>query len=460
MQDNQFKTLKIKPEILKNLGLLDFKEMTEIQSQSLPHILARKDVIGQAQTGSGKTVAFGLGVLSHTIVADPYVQSLILCPTRELAAQVAVELRKLARLTENLKVLVLSGGTPMGPQIASLEHGAHVVVGTPGRVLDHLGKRTLYLGQLKTLVLDEADRMLDMGFAEDIQKIIRRTPNSRQTLLFSATFPAEISEMSKHIQRDPLHISADQPSQNIDIEQFFFETKKDEKYENLLSLIAQYKPKSSIIFCTTKIQCDDVANYLCNHGLAALAIHSDLEQEERDEVMVRFANQSASFLVATDVAARGLDVKDLSAVINFELSKDPEIHVHRIGRTGRAGNKGLALNLYNRSEVFRIKAIEEFIGQDLPRECPLNKFTDHTINLKPSMVTVKISGGKKNKLRPGDILGALTKDAGIEGKHIGKINIFDHHSYVAIHKSHAETAKEKLTSSKIKNRNFHLRIIR
>ncbi len=459
MKTDQFKKLRLKPELLKNLDLLGFDKMTEIQTQALPELLAGKDVIAQAQTGSGKTVAFGLGVLSRTITSDYLIQSLILCPTRELATQVASEIRRLARLTENTKVLLLCGGVPLGPQIASLDHGAHIVVGTPGRILDHLSKRTLHLGYIKTLVLDEADRMLDMGFAEDIKRIIKKTPASKQTLLFSATFPEQIIEMSQSVQNNPVHVKTENPSENQDIDQVFFETKKDKRFDTLLSLITRYQPKSSIIFCTTKVQCDEVAKFLSSQALAALAIHSDLDQVTRDEVMVRFANESVSFLIATDVAARGLDIKDLDVVINFELSKDPEVHIHRIGRTGRAGNKGLAVSIYNRSEEFRIKAIEKLMGKDLQRDRLPQSGKNQRIELKPAMITLKISGGKKNKLRAGDILGALTKDAGIKASMVGKINIFEYHSYVAIHKSCAEVALQRLQSSKIKNRNFSMKIL-
>ncbi|MEZ4743819.1 MAG: ATP-dependent RNA helicase DbpA [Bdellovibrionota bacterium] len=460
MHKDNIKSLGLRPELQKSLDLFGFSKLTEIQAKALPEILEGNDIIAQAPTGSGKTLAFGLGVLSDIIIADYYIQSLILCPTRELATQVATEIRKLARFSENLKVLLLCGGTPIAPQINSLEHGAHIIVGTPGRVLDHLSKRTLKISAIKTLVLDEADRMLDMGFGEDIRKIINRTPERRQTLLFSATFPDDIKAMSNDIQRNPSHVMAQATVQNSDIEQLFFESKKEERYDLLLALYAEYRPESSIVFCTTKIQCDEVARFLRECGLTALAIHSDLEQEQREEVMVRFANKSASILVATDVAARGLDVKDLNAVINFELSKDPEVHVHRIGRTGRAGQKGLALSIYNRSEMFRIKAIEELMQIEVQKKSLFNKLKNNKLDLKPEMATLKIFAGKKNKLRPGDILGALVKEAGIEGKYIGKIHTYDHISYVAIHKNHMEIAHSRLSNAKIKNRRFRLQILR
>lgn len=454
-----FKKLNLNTDLLKNLDLLGFHQMTNIQSKALSTILEGKDVIAEAQTGSGKTVAFGLGLLSQIVTADFCVQSLVLCPTRELATQVATEIRRLARMTPNLKVLTLCGGTPIQPQMDSLDRGAHVVVGTPGRIVDHLKKKNLDLTEVNTFVLDEADRMLDMGFEEDIHFIMKRSPRNKQTLLFSATFPDNIAKVSRRIQRDPQHIVGESEIQNSDIEQFFFETKKDEKDAVLLAILQQFKPESSIVFCTTKIQCAEVSRRLRESGVVALALHGDLEQDERHEVMVRFANGSASVLVATDVAARGLDINNLSAVINFELSKDPEVHVHRIGRTGRAGNKGIALSMYNRSEVFRIKAIEKLINKDLPRESKLKRTQQKKIDLKPVMQTLKIFAGKKSKLRPGDILGALTKEAQIENQFIGKINIFDNISYVAIHKKHIENAVRHLAAAKIKNRNFRLKVL-
>lgn len=459
MQNRPFKNLPLKLEFHKNLDLLGFNEMTDIQAQSLPLILGGADVIAQAQTGSGKTVAFSLGILSNTIIADQSIQSLVLCPTRELATQVADEIRRLARLTENVKVTVLCGGATIAPQIQSLQHGAHIVVGTPGRVLDHIRRQTLSLREVRTLVLDEADRMLDMGFLDDIRFIIKKVPQSRQTLLFSATFPDEILDLSKGIQKNPVRVSTDNATQNTDIEQLFFESKKGERFATLLSLIHNYKLKSSLIFCTTKSQCNDVAQFLRQRGLVALAIHSDLDQTQRDEAMLRFVNQSMSFLVATDVAARGLDIKDLDSVINFEISRNPEVHVHRIGRTGRAGKKGRAYTIYNRSEVFRLKAIEEYMGCELPRECPLKLISDRSLKHKPDMITLKIFGGKKDKIRAGDILGALTKDAGIKAKFIGKINIFEHNSYVAIDKNHAHTAERHLSASKVKNRKYGMKLL-
>ena len=342
MNPTAFSALHLKPTMLRNLASLGYAAMTPIQAHALPPILAGKDVIAKAKTGSGKTAAFGIGLLSHLEISDPAVQALVLCPTRELADQVGKELRRLARFTDNVKVLTLCGGVPFGPQLGSLVHGAHIVVGTPGRLLDHLRRGSLDLTALKTLVLDEADRMLDMGFQEEIGELIAAAPKQRQTLLFSATYPPAIADMSSAIQHEPVEVSVDETHAEGAIEQVFFEVDKDERSAAVARLLGHYRPESTLVFCNTRVECQELADVLVKLGFAALAIHGDLEQRERDQVLVRFANKSASVLVATDVAARGLDIKELSAVLHFELPRDPENYVHRIGRTGRAGEQGLA----------------------------------------------------------------------------------------------------------------------
>lgn len=460
MQLTEFKDLKLKKELQDSIETLGFKEMTEIQQRSLPHVLDGIDVIGEAQTGSGKTIAFGLCVLSKIDLSNSNPQALVLCPTRELANQVAIEFKKLARLIDNLKILTLCGGTPISPQVLSLEHGAHIIVGTPGRVLDHLTRKTLFLSRVNTLVLDEADRMLEMGFSDDIRAIIRKLPRDRQSLLFSATFPNNIKELSEDILRDPVHVKVDTLEKSSQIEQIFIETEKENKIDVLVSALHLYRPTSTIVFCSTKVQCQEICDYLWDNGVSAIAINGDLLQAERNEVMVRFANGSVSVLVATDVAARGIDIDHLGAVVNFDLSKDPEIHVHRIGRTGRAGKKGLAISLYRNTEERKISEIESYMNVTVKRTNLADKNIERKSKLLPEMKTLKISGGKKNKLRAGDILGALTKQIGIEGKYIGKINIFDFHSFVAIHKNHAERAERELSASKIKNRTFKIKIFK
>ena len=452
MPNVPFSTLSISPAQVKNLTSLGYKDMTPVQAQSLPHVLKGKDIIAQAKTGSGKTVAFAVGLLEKINPRFFGSQALIICPTRELADQVGKEIRKLARSVPNIKLVLLCGGKPFGPQVGSLEHGAHIVVGTPGRIQDHLKKRTLKLDQLKTLVLDEADRMLDMGFADVMAEIISHTPKSRQTLLFSATFPDAIKDMCRSIQRDPINITVESNHQQSVIEQLFYQIKKHERNNTLLALFQHYQPKTAIVFCHTKAQCAETAELLRENQIESLAIHGDLDQRERDQVLVRFANNSCSVLVATDVAARGLDIKSIAMVINYELPRDPEIYVHRIGRTGRAGEKGLAMSLFTEGEMIRLKAIEQHQSKPCLIDSPESLDRDSSYKLYPPMVTIQIDGGRKDKVRPGDILGALTGDAGLDGSQIGKIDIFDRSSYVALEHDAARQALNYLANGKIKGR--------
>ncbi|MDD4907143.1 MAG: ATP-dependent RNA helicase DbpA, partial [Methylobacter tundripaludum] len=360
MSTAKFSSLALKPALLENIESLGYTHLTPIQAESLPHILEGRDVIAQAKTGSGKTAAFGIGLLSKLDLNSFRVQAMVVCPTRELADQVCKEIRRLARFTQNIKVLTLCGGVPFGPQRGSLEHGVHVVVGTPGRLQEHLGKRSLRLSNLKVLVLDEADRMLDMGFEEAITDVISYAPTHRQTLLFSATYTDPIREISQKFQFKPVSVSIETSHHDSDIEQRFYQVEKSKRTNALGYLLSYYRPESTVVFCNTKRDCQDVASSLENSGFTVQALHGDLEQKDRDQVLVRFSNKSCSVLVATDVAARGLDIKDMQAVINYDLPWDPEIYVHRIGRTGRAGKKGLALSLCTEQELNRVKAIEEY----------------------------------------------------------------------------------------------------
>ena len=434
--------------------------MTPIQAQSLPAILKGRDLLAQAKTGSGKTAAFAIGILHKLEVKTYRTQALVLCPTRELADQVSKELRLLARAIPNTNILTLWGGKPMGPQLASLERNPHIVVGTPGRVLKHLGKGTLKPDALNMLVLDEADRMLDMGFHDDIMSIIEMTPRQRQTLLFSATYPDEIKEISHAIQIDPVDIRVESLHDNKQIEQIFYEIQKGERTKTLVALLQHYRPESSVVFCNRKQQCQELAEKLWQQGFHAQALHGDLEQRERDQVLVQFANKSSSVLIATDVAARGLDIKDLEAVINFELSPDPEIHIHRIGRTGRAGNAGLALSLFMASEAKKVTAIEDFQNSPVRMDKTGSLKTREDFRLSPPMVTLYINGGRKNKVRAGDILGALTANTNLPGKQIGKIDISDYHAHVAVERPVAKQALKILAEGKIKGRRFKVRKLR
>ena len=434
--------------------------MTAIQAQSLPVVLKGKDLLAQAKTGSGKTAAFAIGIL-HRLEPQTYrTQALVLCPTRELAEQVSKEIRRLARAIPNTNILTLCGGKPIGPQLASLERNPHVVVGTPGRILKHLQKGTLTLDGLIMLVLDEADRMLDMGFHEDIMRIIDRTPRQRQTLLFSATYPDEIKEISDAIQSDPIDIRVESLHDNKIIKQVFYEIQKGERTQSLVALLQHYRPESSVVFCNRKQQCQELAETLWQQGFHALALHGDLEQKDRDQVLAQFANKSSSILIATDVAARGLDIKHLQAVINFELSPDPQLHIHRIGRTGRAGNEGLALSMYMASEAAKVNAIEEYQNSPVRIDKTTSLKARDNFRLSPPMVTLCINGGRKNKVRAGDILGALTANTNLPGKQIGKIDIFDNLTYVAVERPIAKQALKILSEGKIKGRKFRVRKLR
>jgi ATP-independent RNA helicase DbpA len=457
MASDRFSSLPISSAQLANLESLGYLKMTPIQASSLPHVLSGKDVIARAKTGSGKTAAFGLGLLERINPRFFGVQALVLCPTRELADQVGKELRRLAQGIANLKLVSLCGGKPFGPQKASLEHGAHIVVGTPGRILDHLNKKTLHLDGLKTLVLDEADRMLDMGFAEAMTEIVARTPKNRQTLLFSATYPDEIRKISRSMQRNPVTVAVETEHEPGVIEQLFYQVRAHERNNTLLALFEHYNPGSALVFCHTKKQCDEVAALLDQHRIQSLAIHGDLEQRERDQVLVQFANNSCPVLVATDLAARGLDIKSLQAVINYELPRDPEIYVHRIGRTGRAGEKGLALSIFTEAEVVRVNAIEKYLST--PCICDVYASLDRTpgFTLKAPMVTLQVDAGRKQKIRPGDLLGALTGDAALKGSQIGKIDIFDQCSFIAIEHAAWRQALDYLLNGKVKGRNVRAR---
>ncbi|ASU23135.1 ATP-dependent RNA helicase [Vibrio qinghaiensis] len=461
MSNLSFSTVNLQPELLSNLDTLGYTKMTPIQALSLPTILAGKDVIGQGKTGSGKTAAFGLGVLSNLNVKRFRVQALVLCPTRELADQVATDIRTLGRAIHNIKVLTLCGGMPMGPQIGSLEHGAHILVGTPGRILDHLDKGRIDLSELNTLVLDEADRMLEMGFQEALDAIINETPTSRQTLLFSATFPNQIKEIAQRIMREPEMVKVESTHDTSSIQQYFYKVEGTEARDRALELLLlHHQPESAVVFCNTKKEVQSVAEDLHHKGFSVVELHGDLEQRDRDQALVQFANKSISILVATDVAARGLDVDNLDAVFNFELSRDPEVHVHRIGRTGRAGSKGLAFSFFSDSEMHRVAMIDEYM--DMPIE-PAKLPDASALNNAPyqaNMVTIQIDGGKKQKVRPGDILGALTSNDGIDGQYVGKINMLPMRSYVAVHKSVAKKALKKMETGKMKGRQFRARLLK
>ncbi|GAA5787490.1 ATP-dependent RNA helicase DbpA [Chitiniphilus shinanonensis] len=452
-----FSSLALPAPFLANLASLGYQEMTAIQAAGLPAVLAGRDLIAQAKTGSGKTAAFGIGLLHKLNPRYFGVQALVLCPTRELADQVANELRRLARHLDNVKVLTLCGGVPMGPQIGSLEHGAHIVVGTPGRIQDHLYRRTLDLSGINTLVLDEADRMVDMGFVDDIGRIVEACPARRQTLLFSATYPDSIRRIAAPFLRDPLEIKVESQHAASRIEQRFYEVTNEDRNAAVAEVLRHYRPTSALAFCNTKIHCRELVAQLQEAGFSALALYGELDQRDRDETLVRFANRSVTVLVATDVAARGLDIQTLDMVINVDVSRDTEVHVHRIGRTGRGSDKGMAISLASPGDKRWVKLIEEYQGG------PVRWFERDTLTdddpapLLPPMRTLNLASGKKDKLRPGDILGALTGDGGLAGAQVGKISVFDFQSYVAIDRTLADAAFQRLSRTNIKGRQVKMR---
>ena len=452
-----FSTLELRPELLSNLAEIGYAEMTLVQAEALPRLLAGSDVLARAKTGSGKTAAFGLGVLNKLQVESFRVQALVLCPTRELADQVAREIRRLARTLPNIKILTLCGGAPMGRQLASLQHSPHIIVGTPGRILKHLGKGTVELGDLHTLVLDEADRMLDMGFTDELDAILKYVPRKRQTLLFSATYPDAIAAISDRVQTNTIVVDVTGDEQAACITQYWCEVTRENRCADLISAIREWGGALNLVFCNTKIDCAEVADYLRAEGIVGLALHGDLDQDQRNEVLVRFANRSASVLIATDVAARGLDVDDIDVVFNYELPPQPETYTHRIGRTGRAGKEGLAVSLVEPREVRRLLDIEAAQSNKLA-EHPVPEPGSGNDALKPTMTTLQINGGRKNKLRPGDILGALTADGGVAGNVVGSIDLLDASCFVAIRSAQASAALRQLSDRPIKGRKYRVRI--
>jgi ATP-independent RNA helicase DbpA len=461
LSSSDFSSLALAPELITNLSSLGYHEMTPIQAQSLPKIIAGEDVIAQGKTGSGKTAAFGLGLLASLNVKQFRIQALVLCPTRELADQVAKEIRRLARSIHNIKVLTLCGGMPFGPQIGSLEHGAHIIVGTPGRIEEHVRKGTLVFHSLKTLVLDEADRMLEMGFQPALDKIIEGMPTNRQTLLFSATFPDEIESVARQIMRKPVRIEVESLHANHIIEQRVYEVGDDEhRLQALQLLLLDLDPESAVVFCNTKRETQALADSLKENGFSAMSLHGDLDQKQRDQALVRFDNKSINIIVATDVAARGLDIEALDTVVNYHIARDLDVHVHRIGRTGRAGSQGVACTLVSDKEKYKLNLLETHIGQTIAvSPLPSNKLLNQAPR-RPAMATLQIDGGKKQKVRAGDIVGALTAKGEIDGAQVGKIQIFDHSAYIAVAREVTQLALDKIAHGKLKGRSFRVRHIR
>ena len=460
MKSYDFASLRLRPELLANLESLDFDSMTAIQTQSLPLILKGLDVIAQGQTGSGKTVAFGLGLLNSLDPTLFKVQSLVLCPTRELAEQVSNEVRRLARTIPNIKLITLYGGTPMKSQIDSLAKGAHIVVGTPGRIEDHLTKGSLNLASMKIFILDEADRMLDMGFQKTLDTIAELLPSKRQTLLFSATYPQEIKSIAARITQNAELVTVAPTQDTVRIEEALFEVENDaHRLQALQLLLLQEGLGQSVVFCNTRAETQSVAGKLKSAGFSAAALHGDMEQKDRDQTLIRFSNNSINTLVATDVAARGLDIKSLDFVFNFHLPRELDVYTHRIGRTGRAGAKGYAVSLFQKSEQFRVDKLQAHLDRTISiKELPPIETLSQRPT-RPSMSTLRVEGGKRQKLRPGDLVGALTKGDDIEGSQLGKIQVLDNWTYVAVDRLIAKSALQKIKNGKIKGKSFRCRLI-
>lgn len=454
-----FSTLSLRPELLLGVEEAGYVQMTAIQKEGLPPMLEGRDVIGQAKTGSGKTAAFGLALLNTIETKNLTPQALVLCPTRELADQVSEELRRLAKRMSNTRIVTLCGGRPYRNQALALEHGNHVIVGTPGRILKHLDKGNLRLADLSVVVLDEADRMMDMGFIDQVSDILRWAPPKRQTLLFSATFPQEIERLSRSIQRNPHVVEVESQVESDRLRQWVFECERGKRHQTVANLLAEHRPTTTLVFAETRVDCDRLADFLVDRGAAALALHGLMDQRDRDDVLIQFSNGSVSVLVATNVAARGLDIESLPMVIISELSIETESHLHRIGRTGRAGEEGVALSIVEvPRESGRLEQIEDLQGERiergvLPPDCNDLEF------LRPEYRTLLILSGRNHKLRKGDVLGGLVKDAGIPPEMIGQIDLMPTACAVAIKNAFAEHALEHLRTGRIKNKRLRATLL-
>lgn len=443
---SSFETLSLKSELQAALKRLSFTAMTPIQEQSIPPILEGKDIVAKAATGSGKTLAFGLGILNKIAPCMFRIQSLILCPTRELAEQVAKVIRSLASEIGNIKVLTLCGGIAMKGQIHSLKHGAHIIVGTPGRVLKLLQMKTVDLASIQSVVLDEADQMMDLGFIDDIGAILQFTPTSRQTLLFSATFPESVEKIAEGLMKNPLVIEIEPAVHQPNIEEIAYLC--NDKLSAIPQILQFHNITNAILFCNTKAEADALYDDLNRLGIRTALLHGDMKQFDRNETIIQFRNLSTSILVATDLVGRGIDIDGLDAIVNVDIPTQIERYAHRIGRTGRAGKVGLAISLVGEYQIERFHKLGRSITlRELPE---LIK----TYPTNPAMRTICIDAGKKEKLRPGDIVGALIHECGLTKESIGKIDQLDHLSYVAIPRNNGNDIFIRFVDSPIKGKIF------
>ncbi|TCK87968.1 ATP-dependent RNA helicase DeaD [Natranaerovirga hydrolytica] len=526
METIKFEALNISDPIKQAIADMGFEEATPIQTKSIPILLQGKDVIGQAQTGTGKTASFGIPMLEKIDPKNKNLQAVILCPTRELALQVAEEMRKLGKYLPGIKTLPIYGGQPISRQIQALKKGVQIVIGTPGRVMDHMRRKTLKLDQLETIVLDEADEMLNMGFREDIETILLQTPTERQTILFSATMPKPILDIAKKFQNEPELVKVVHKKLTVpNIEQFYYEIKPRDKFEILTRLIDIHSPKLSLVFCNTKRQVDELVSLLQGRGYFADGLHGDLKQIQRDRVMNSFRKGNTEILVATDVAARGIDVDEVEGVFNYDVPQDMEYYVHRIGRTGRAGRVGKAFTFVVGKEQYKLKDIERYTKTKIKRqrvpsisdveeyknnilvekilETIENENLSNHINLvekmleddytsldiaaacmkmlstasqeeidsteeykdnfnfentgaEPGMVRLFINVGKNQRIRPGDIVGAIAGETGMSGDLIGIIDMYDKYTFVEIPKDYAGKVLQIMKNNSIKGKTINI----
>jgi ATP-dependent RNA helicase DeaD len=524
MEVTKFEEMDLNPQILKAVEEMGFEEMSPIQVKAIPVLLTGKDVVGQAQTGTGKTAAFGIPLLQKINPREKNLQALVLCPTRELAIQVAEEFRKLGLFMHGVKILPVYGGQEISKQIRSLKSGVQVIIGTPGRVMDHMRRKTVKFDHINMVVLDEADEMLNMGFREDIETILKEVPEERQTVLFSATMPAPILEIARTYQKNAEMIRMVKKELTVPkIEQFYYEVSPKNKEEVLSRLIDMYNPKLSLVFCNTKKQVDELTQALQVRGYFAEGLHGDLKQQQRDRVMNSFRNGRTDILVATDVAARGIDVDDVEAVFNYDVPQDDEYYVHRIGRTGRAGREGRAFTLVVGKEVYKLRDIMAYCKTKIKLQ-PIPSINDVTavkaekildkidtmiqnedltklIDLieeringasytsldiaaaflkmtmgddsgkaeedkvyedfgntgaEEGMVRLFINLGKKQNIRPGDILGAIAGETGMPGKLIGSIDMYDKYTFVEVPREYASDVIQTMKTVKIKGKSINI----
>lgn len=457
---SSFADYDLPEDLLAGVAHAGFTVPTPIQHAALPALLAGRDVAGRARTGSGKTAAFGLGLLADLDRSTREVQALVLCPTRELALQVATALRTLAARLSDTRVLTACGGRPLHDQRKALRHGGHVLVGTPGRV-DHLLRSGHFEPSgVRCVVLDEADRMLDMGFSEAVEAIMDRMPAHRRTWLFSATFPDGVTDLGQRVQTDPLFVDTPDDAEEGQIHQAAFRTTRDDRAGLVARLLAQERPERALVFVETRADCADLADHLCACGTRALALHGDLDQRERDEALIQLRNHSACVLVATDVAARGLDIPALPMVVVAELSPEPARHVHRIGRTGRAGEKGVAYSIVaSARELARLQHIEAETGTTIPRSADPGGSEDLR-GWQPPHQTLLLLAGRRDKLRKGDVVGALVRDCGVPADALGHIDLLDRSTAVAIEREHAAVAARRLQRTRVKGKKVRVRLLR